>query len=415
MKLRPEDVRPVSEEDPLKLFHASIRATATDVGYTRRLRRFLCKVLEDILHGSFEERAKEFVEIGRNEPEIMLDILLKFSGAMRERTEKDKNDPGYLNPSSVPHYFSPITKLLEANDVTVNWNRVTQTYPERDNVDSSRGWTREEIRLMLDHAKEKKHRAIILVLASSGMRSGGLRLRWGDLTRIYGVDGRMVTEEDLEEPASGEPACVAVRVYRNSVEEHVTFITPEAYQALMEYAVEWEAKVGRKPGSGDPIFIRKTNLPTMFNPTPFTSVTLLSIALRAGVNKTQRDKSAQGNVPPANGFRRFFNKTMRQTRTTESMVAALTKIEFMIGHKGITALDRNYYKTNPQELAETYVNAIPNLTIGGSERPNLADRRSDEAVLELDRPDARLRTLAWMLEQYHTGEFADSDNPVEDT
>ena len=75
---------------------------------------------------------------------------------MRERTEKDKNDPDYLNPSSVPHYFSPITKLLEANDVTVNWNRVTQTYPERDNVDSSRGWTREEIRLMLDHAKEKK-------------------------------------------------------------------------------------------------------------------------------------------------------------------------------------------------------------------------------------------------------------------
>ena len=106
---------------------------------------------------------------------------------------------------------------------------------------------------------------------------------------------------------------------------------------------------------------------------------------------------------------------MRDTETIESEVAALTKTEFMMGHRGITQLDLNYYKTDLQELAETYVNAIPNLTISESECLNLADRRSDEVVRELDRPDARLRTLAWMLEQYHTGEFADSDNPVEDT
>ena len=40
----------------------------------------------------------------------------------------------------------------------------------------------------------------------------------------------------------------------------------------------------------------------------------------------------------------------------------------MIGHKGLLKIDPNYYKTNLQELAYTYVNAVPDLTIGESER-----------------------------------------------
>ena len=51
----------------------------------------------------------------------------------------------------------------------------------------------------------------------------------------------------------------------------------------------------------------------------------------------------------------------------------------MIGHKGLLKLDPNYYKTDPQELAYTYVNAVPNLTISESERLRLAGRRNDEA------------------------------------
>ena len=51
----------------------------------------------------------------------------------------------------------------------------------------------------------------------------------------------------------------------------------------------------------------------------------------------------------------------------------------MIGHKGLLKLDPNYYKTDPQELAYTYVNAVPNLTISESERLRLAGRRNDAA------------------------------------
>ena len=207
----------------------------------------LCSVLKTVLEGTLEQRARQFVKIGRNDEKRMLGILLGFSSVMTERTRKDKSDPDYLNPSSIPNYFMSLKKLLNSNDVTVNWTRVTQTYPELDNVDDSRGWTLEEIRRMLDHAKDPRNRAIILVLASSGMRVGGMQLRWGDLTPMYDVDGRMVKEGDLEGKAPGEVACVAVRVYRNSYAEYVTFITPEAYRAMMDYAVQWETKAGRKP------------------------------------------------------------------------------------------------------------------------------------------------------------------------
>ena len=51
MKVKPEDILPISDEDPSKLFHASIRAERTDKGYTRKLRQILCGVLENCVGG----------------------------------------------------------------------------------------------------------------------------------------------------------------------------------------------------------------------------------------------------------------------------------------------------------------------------------------------------------------------------
>ncbi len=392
MELKLADVRPISEEDPLALFHASNKSPETDKEYTQKLRMFLGKVMNEVLHGTFEERAREFVEIGRNKPERMMGILLGLSRIMRERTKKDKKDSDYLNPSAIPNYFSSLKGLLNANDVPVNWARVDGSFPELDNVNETQGWTRGEIRLMAEHATNPRDKAIILTIASSGMRRAGLLLRWGDLTRIYDVGGRMVKEEDLEGRVPGEPACVAVAVYRRSVYAYVTFITPETYRAVMDYAVQWEAEVGRKPTGGDPIFKKKGKLPGGLSKESISTV-IRKAALSAGVWVRHPDNPRLGKTPASNGFRRFFNKTLKDTVSRESPVAVLTKIEFMMGHKGFLQLDPNYYKTNPQELASLYVNAIPNLTINEPERPEQADRRDEAAMPELGRPDDRIRLL----------------------
>ena len=60
------------------------------------------------------------------------------------------------------------------NDIAMPWKRIYATYPELDNVPESRGWTREEIGRMLRNTHDPMERALVLVLASSGVRSGGL-------------------------------------------------------------------------------------------------------------------------------------------------------------------------------------------------------------------------------------------------
>ena len=132
MKVKPEDILPISDGDPLKLFHASNRSKRTDANYTRKLRQILCGVLETVLEGTFEERVKQFVEIGKNDQDKMLSILLGLSNVMAERTKKDRSDPDYMNPSSIPSYFVPLKKLLERHPGEMELERHPGEMESRD-------------------------------------------------------------------------------------------------------------------------------------------------------------------------------------------------------------------------------------------------------------------------------------------
>ena len=103
------------------------------------------------------------------------------------------------------------------------------------------------------------------------------------------------------------------------------------------------------------------------------------IVLSAGVWRKNPDNPSRGEIPTLNGFRRFFNKTLKDTPSRESPLSILMKVELMMGYKGLLPLDSAYYKTDLHELAYTYVNAVPNLTIGESERLRQAGRRNDAA------------------------------------
>ena len=59
-----------------------------------------------------------------------------------------------------------------------------------------------------------------------------------------------------------------------------------------------------------------------------------------------------------NGFRRFWNKTCKESLSRDSPLGSLIKKEFMMGHTGLIKLDRNYFKTHTLELAEEYLNAV---------------------------------------------------------
>ena len=377
MKLSKKDIVSIQDGSPLELFGQGIKSEATLDKYTRTLRQITCKILEDILVGTFEERVVQLVSIGREDPKWTRDLLLNLSGKLRERTKLHKDHPDYLNPDSFANYFKPIKKLFDMNDISIPWQRIYATYPERDNVPESRGWTRQEIAKIIRHAYGPMDRALILILASSGVRAGGLDLIWEDITPIHYTIHDRLTLDTTE----GSVACAALRVYRGSAESYTTFITPEAFDALQEYGSVWATSRCHLPRPKDPVFLIQGGNRGGAS-TKVLRCRVAGMIERAGLRGDKHGK--RFNVPIMNGFRRFWNKTCKESESGDSNLATLIKKEYMMGHRGLVSLDQNYFKTNLLELAADYIKVVPDLTIDDSDRIRQSNRHMAKNIQELE-------------------------------
>ncbi len=364
MKLELTEFKRFNDKSPLELFKEGIRADATKYAYGKRLKFILCNVFQDILQGSYEDRARQMTELARNNPEWILDLLLSLSLKLRKRTELPKKDKQYLSPNSIKNYFKPLKKFLDMNNIAVQWKRIYATFPELDTLlNSGRGWEREEIRKMLKHTWNPATRALILTAASSGIRIGGLNLNWGDIRPIYRIDGKLCLEPPENMPKKAEIVCGIITVYRGTSWEYPAFVTPEAFSALAECREQWIRDVGREPEKDEPVF---KGIGESFPRRPSIasiSQRILKVSKRAGIRGDLPDDRRTHEVPLMNGFRRFWNKTCKNTVSRDSPLASLIKKEYMMGHIGLVKLDRNYFKTNILELAEEYLAISPHLTI----------------------------------------------------
>jgi len=242
------------EDDPLELFYHGFKSEVSRVSYANKLKKILCDYLEPLLEGSFENRAAQLVYKAKKNPQETLRILLSLSKMLRERTEKDPLDRDYLNPSSFNNFFKPIKKLLDMNGVGVAWKRIYATYPEQNNLADTRGYTRKEIWMMLQFCNAMD-RAIVLAAASSGARVGGLGgLKWEDIMPVYRVDDKLTLDITESEVSRSELVCAIVMVYRHTRDEYPGFITPEAYNAILNYRTSWISEIGREPKPNEPLF-----------------------------------------------------------------------------------------------------------------------------------------------------------------
>lgn len=374
MKLTRDEFQRSTEQHPLELFRQGIRSEQTLEKYHRTLEMLLTKVLEDIFEGSFEERVSQLVKNGRENPDWTRDLLLNLSKKIRERTTHPKNDPNYLSPNSIDNYFKPLKKLFDMNDIAISWPRIYSTFPELDNISDGRGWTKDEIQKMLHFANGTMDRAIILIAASSGIRIGGFDLNWEDLYPIYKVDNKLTIELLESEEQKAQLACAMLKVYRGSKEQYAAFITPEAYSALKEHQKEWTRQVKRDPKFTDPIFKREGSLPIRAS-TLSIKKRVERIVQKAGLRMPLQNGIRRHDVPIMNGFRRFWNKTGKETSSKDSAVSSLIKKEFMMGHTGLVKFDKNYFKTHVLELAEEYLSIVPDLTISNENRLRLENMR----------------------------------------
>jgi integrase len=382
----------VFRESALELFYQGIKSKATRDKYTRTLRRILIDVLENILQGTFEERASQLVNKTRTDPEWGISVMFALSKKLKERSTLPKDDPNYLNPATIPNYFKPIKKLFDMNNVPVVWQRITSTFPELDNNDKGRAYTREEIALMLKFANGAIDRAIILIAASSGIRVGGFDLTWGDIRPVYKVEDRLALEITESEQKHAAIVCGIMTVYKNTADEYPAFITPEAYEAIQNYKKEWIQDTGKEPRPEDPFFKKEGLFVRRLGPNAIRA-RIDDVLKRAGLRTPMVKGKRRHEVPTMNGFRRFFNKANKETLSKDSPLAALIKKEFMMNHTGLVKLDRNYYQAHIFELIEEYLNAVPNLTISDEERAKAENIILKKRNAELEAKDKLIEQM----------------------
>ena len=355
------------EKNPLDLFYEGCRSPATKERYTRYLSAILCDIYETILTGTFQQRANQFVKKAKSDPDWTINLLLALAKKLKERTILPRQDPNYLNPTSFGNYFKPLKKLLDMNGVPVVWKRVYATFPEQDNSSEGRGYERDEIAQLLEFTKGSMDKAIMLIASSSGIREGGMSLRWQDVIPVYKVDDDMRLEITESQENNAKVICAILKIYEGTSNFYPAFITPEAYDALQNWRKTWTMDVGREPKSTEPIFKKEGDLPIMLEPTAIKA-RIEKVLKKSGFRIPLTKDKRRHEIPVMNGFRRFFNKINKNTISKDSPLGALIKKENMMGHTGLIKLDKNYFKTHVLELVEEYLNAVPHLTISNEER-----------------------------------------------
>ena len=66
MKINRDELVELNNE-PIDLFYQGFKSPNTKISYTRKLRKILCEYLEDVLNGTFENRASQLVHKAENE------------------------------------------------------------------------------------------------------------------------------------------------------------------------------------------------------------------------------------------------------------------------------------------------------------------------------------------------------------
>ena len=401
-KLTVDDIK-IRQEDVLEMFYSGIKSPATKNSLERMLRYFLMEVCVDLLQGDFSQRAQQFVEIASEDQTKATNIIIAYVKKLRERTVLDKSDQYYMNPASLPNKIKSIKKLLIMNDVGLSWKRIYTFYPEKNNTHQGRGYTKEEIKKLLEYSNTIDMDFIILASSSGGLRIGAWNgLVWADIFPIYQVGEKYKIE--LKDDEKGTIVCAGMIVYKNTPEQYTALVSLEAWKKLQEYKKVWTKKMSRIPADSDHLILDRTSK------VPITSKTVKGrmhkLLIKSGLRGPLTEGSRRHLVPTTHGFRRYWDKVMMQTESTKGTLSSLVIKERLLGHYGLVKTDKNYFWTDILDHVPEYLNAMPELMIdeeyrlkGELEKERAENKRLEQVNDEKEQALKRLSELETKVER----------------
>jgi integrase len=263
-------------------------------------------------------------------------------------------------------YCSAAFTFYSMNDITLNKKKLYRYLGEQTRAHKDRAYTTEEIAKILQSC-DLRLKAIVLLMASSGIRVGALPLM--KLAHLLPV-----SDYDL----------YRITIYENAKEEYYTFCTPEAKRAIDEY-LAYRERSGERITPSSPLFREQFDLNDPFQisarrqlrattlQTTFDRI-LIKAGLRTMEHETETTKirgRVRKDVSRFNGFRKFFNTNLVRAKVNPQIK------EMLMGHS--IDLDDNYYKPTADERLQEYLKAVNLLTI------------NEENRLRMELSDVRLR------------------------
>lgn len=390
-KLSADDIK-IKQENALDLFFSGIRSKATKEPMDRILKKFLIDVCSDVLRGDYKTRAQQFVDMAKEDQLKATNIVLVYVKHLRERAMLDKSDPFYLNPSSIPNKIKPIKKLLEMNALSLPWKRIHSLYPEFENKHGGRGYTREEIKKLLEYSDSVSTDFIILASSSGGLRVGAWHMQtWENVFPVYKINGQIKTELENDEK-NAQMVCAGMIVYRGHPEEYISLLSLESWDKLQEYKRIFTKQMGRPPKKSDSLILERYS-----NPRPLTVAAVISrinkLLEKSGLRIPLTEGKRRHEYPATHGFRRYWTKIMMEAQRKSGTLSALVIKERLLGHQyEITKTDKNYYFTSIQDLVPVYLEAMKDLSIGDEERFRIKLENEKKKSMKLESANNQLKT-----------------------
>ncbi|MDG6995290.1 MAG: hypothetical protein JRN52_05140 [Nitrososphaerota archaeon] len=276
--------------------------------------------------------------------------------------------------------------FFEMNDLDngINWPKINKLIPRGRKVGSDRAPSVEEIRSIIENS-DMRTKCIVLLPTSGGFRVGAFDyLTWGDVKPIV---------------RNSQVVAARLTIYRGEPEEYITFITPEAYNCLLEYKARRGA-IGEVITKDSPLIrdawdSNKYRKYKKQNPSEAKPLSSKAIANQMGVLLKKigiRDSESRlrYEFKQIHGFRKFFE-------TNAGRGLKPLDIKVLMGTK------YNYYKPTEEYLLEEYLKVVKYLTIAETfELKDKLERQivvSDRKVGELERDNLFLQNRLGKIEQ----------------
>jgi integrase len=311
-------------------FVDTCRTLATRRVYVKALRYFM-----DYLHLSPEAYDKLLDQ----DPKVTQMNICDYVSFLRK----------HKSPATVSAYVAAVRKFYSMNDIQLNWDKIHSFEGEKEKQAEDRPYTHSEIQTLIQKTSSR-NRAIILLMASSGLRVGAV-----PLLRI----------RDLE--PFDNFSIYKINVYTKSKKSrYFSFCSSECRKEIDAY-LEWRKRWGERLQDDSPVFRKEYNTEGKIQVRPLTDKAIKSfmdVLLKdTGLRKVplENQKYQRSHIMMCHGFRKFFE--------TNAFKAGMDHMYLrrLMGQK--SGLEDAYLKLSEEDLLEGdsrhigYIGIIDQLTI----------------------------------------------------